>query len=318
MSENQMIPSPPGGSLRFGEQQYPPSAPTTPPANPIRLVHSFFRGHYLVLWIMLIVLTPLGAWLGNKCGHTLYRSVGLIRVDPVGQAILFHNEENGAITMYDQFLDTEAARIRSSRVITDAMQDPAWAQVPGTLPANLSDLIAEELLVSHQSELLSVSVWDPNSKVAVTAVGAIIRAYLRIYNEENNTKEQGRMMALNDRRVNEQAEVDNYSKEILETAASNQQRLRNRRPDQRLQRQARGIVRPGKGTFRLYPADQYGDAVRQCAADRRRHHFALQCPLQRRPQAEGPIAAATEAAKPQVRRQARHRGAGQGRAASGQ
>jgi len=167
--------------------------------------------------LLAVVLIPVGAMVGFRYGHRQYRSVGIVRIVPVTSRILFDTGDNGQIPMYDQYIDAEAARMRSSHIVNDAMSDPAWRR----WKANFSDIIANELTVIPQNEMLIVTVWNADPEIATTAVGSIIRAYVRSYNEQNMTDEQGRMTALNDRRVNEQSQVDSYSTQILEFVAAN-------------------------------------------------------------------------------------------------
>jgi uncharacterized protein (UPF0335 family) len=225
MSENQIIHAPPAGSLRLGTEPYPPAGPGhgAPPANPLKMVHSFFRGHYLALIISAAILTPLGAWLGYKCGDTQYRSVGVLRFNPVGQVILYNNELNGQTPMFSETLDAEAHRMMSTRVINQALEDQNWAKLYATLPQEFANRIAEGLQVTHQpnSELLTVTVWDPDRQVAVTAVSSIISAYQQIYDEEEADSDNSRLTALTARQEKEQSDVQEDAKQILDLAHSN-------------------------------------------------------------------------------------------------
>jgi polysaccharide biosynthesis transport protein len=225
MSENQIIHAPPAGSLRLGTEPYPPAGPGhgAPPANPLKMVHSFFRGHYLALIIMVAVLAPLGTWLGYRCGDTQYRSTGVLRFNPVGQVILYNNELNGQTPMFSETLDAEAHRMMSTRVINQSLEDQNWAKWNPTLPKDFANRIAEELQVTHQpgSELLTVTVWDPDQQVAVTAVSSIISAYQQIYDEEEADSDNSRLTALTARQEKEQSDVQEDAKQILDLARSN-------------------------------------------------------------------------------------------------
>jgi Mrp family chromosome partitioning ATPase len=224
MSENSIIPSPPGSSLRIGQDPYPPAGAGTPPppVNPLKMLHSFLRGHYLLLTVLLVVLAPIGGWLGYKCGRTEYRSAGVLHINPVLQKILYNTEATGQIPMFDEYMETERERIMSRRVIQLAISAPEWKAWKATLPDNLEDTIAEELQVTHSNGtgLLYVSVWDDNQTVARLAVQTVIHAYSQSYEEQRAADEAGTVSALQGRLNNEKADIERFKAAIAGIAAN--------------------------------------------------------------------------------------------------
>jgi polysaccharide biosynthesis transport protein len=227
MSENSLIPAPSGGtepyrgSMRPGMDAYPPAGHAhASTANPMRMVHLFFRGRYLVLTILLAVLTPLGTWIGYKCGRTQYRSVGLIQVHPTGEKILFASDENAPTPMFDAFMDAQVARMRSQRVLNVSSLDPEWKQCPAPLPADWTTLLAEELVVSHQGQMLNIAVWDAGRDRAMYAVRTVVRAYQQIYDDNQAAIDAARTQKLDDRKLGLTSDVDTLTTQIMNLAAS--------------------------------------------------------------------------------------------------
>jgi polysaccharide biosynthesis transport protein len=222
MSENSLIPVPSGGSLRPGAEPYPATGHAQQPtANPIRMVHLFFRGRYLMLTALLVVLTPLGVWIGHKCGHTLYRSIGLIQVHPTVPKVLYSNDENSTTPMFDDFMDAQAARMRSQRVLLLAASDPEWKSCPVPLPVQWPAILSEELVVTHQGQILNVAVWDNSRETAMYAVRTVIRAYQQIYDDNLATVEAARTQKLDDRKAQLTSDRDALATQIMQLATSN-------------------------------------------------------------------------------------------------
>jgi polysaccharide biosynthesis transport protein len=221
MTETSLMPAAPvGGSLRLGADAYPtPTA--TPGANPLRMVYLFLRGRYLLLTVLIVALMPTGTWIGYKCGHTLFRSVGLIRVRPVGQKILFNNEENAQIPLFDEYLEAEAKRMASQRVLDKAMNDSEWRGWKSPLPDQWENTVAEEMVVTHQSELLNVTVWDSDPTAAMIAVKTIMTAYQEIYAEDTNNENSARDIKLEIRRNDLMSHSEDLRRQILTLASSN-------------------------------------------------------------------------------------------------
>ena len=70
-----------------------------------------------------LVLGVAGGYLGYKQGTPIYRSNGTIRIEPTLPRILFQNEQNNLMPMFEAFIDGQVALIRSQRVVEMAMQN---------------------------------------------------------------------------------------------------------------------------------------------------------------------------------------------------
>jgi Mrp family chromosome partitioning ATPase len=204
----------PGYNFSYTDSQHGHEAAV----NPLKMLHLFLRGRYLILFALISVLTPLGAWLGYRTGKVDYQSVGEIRFNPIIPAILHQDDENSVPPMFAEFLDAEAARIHSMRVLNNAVVDPEWKNWKSPLPDGFVNTLNEELSVSHSGLMVRVAVADPDKNAAMIAVRTIITAYRQIYDEYMNTQEETRDTALLDRQHQKESDVKRIRDEISDLA----------------------------------------------------------------------------------------------------
>jgi Mrp family chromosome partitioning ATPase/uncharacterized protein involved in exopolysaccharide biosynthesis len=221
MNETSLVPIE-SNSLRPGYAPYPEPIHDGDQAHPLKMIHSFFRGRYWLLFLLAAILTPLGVWGGFKLGITEYQSEGEMRILPVLPKVLKETETNGEIPMFDQFLDAEAATMRSQRVIENALSDAAaWKDWKWPLPDNFDYKISQELVVTHQGEIISLTVTDQDPVAAQKAVQTIMKAYSDIYQETHVKEDQLRNDLLDQQQTSAQSDVAGYRQAIHDLVVQN-------------------------------------------------------------------------------------------------
>src|SRR5688500_18767304 len=120
--------------------------------------------------------------------------------------------------MFDGYLDSQVALIRSQRVIDLAMHNPDWkALTRGLMPEQVVEF-SESLLAEHPSgsELVIVSFMDTDPEAARRGVAAVIDAYDRLYGENDSQGAQARLKLLEERRASLAAEHKRLEEQVRE------------------------------------------------------------------------------------------------------
>src|SRR5688500_1562122 len=87
-----------------------------PPTNPLVQIHRLLRGRYWLAITLAVVGGCVGTYFGYRLAVPEYQSAGLIRIKPSLPRILYPNDENGMLPMFDAFVESQATLIKSQRV----------------------------------------------------------------------------------------------------------------------------------------------------------------------------------------------------------
>jgi Mrp family chromosome partitioning ATPase/uncharacterized protein involved in exopolysaccharide biosynthesis len=226
MSDTSIIPTDPSlGSLRAGYENYPAGAsqPNQEQAHPLRMLHLFLRGRYWLLAILVLVLTPLGAWLGYRFGKVDYECRGEIRIQPNMPSILYGQVDNNLQGMFDQYMDAQCATIMSHRCIELAFSayDSEWKKLSTPRPADFEDTLANELTVTHQGIRIDVTVIDADKQLAKTAVFTLVHAFEDLYKDDSLRFTAVRDAALDQRHTQLLADKKDLQDQIMNLAKDN-------------------------------------------------------------------------------------------------
>jgi uncharacterized protein involved in exopolysaccharide biosynthesis len=179
----------------------PPPAHHRPPESPLVLIHRHLRGRYplaIALGVVLAIPAAIGGWFALP---PTYQSTGIVRVAPTLPKILYQNEDNQLMPMFDSFVATQASYIKSRRVLELAVNNAdlrkaGWPAAPeGTA---LLDK-ALEAGAKKGGELITVTVKHAKPALAQAALNAILTSYAAVEDELNGTKAGERETALTQR-----------------------------------------------------------------------------------------------------------------------
>lgn len=191
-----------------------------PAPNPLLVVHSLLRGRYHWAILLGLVLAGIGVVLGYKLPPVKYRSSGLIRVLPNKQRILYANEENSVMPMFDAFVESQVSLINSPRVLDYAMQNPEWQALGRGLSPKVVSQFRDSVEVEHPrgSEVIIISYSDADQNAAMVGVRAITQAYKDLYGENDADNPAHILQILEDRRTTLRTEVDGWRSRIMAIA----------------------------------------------------------------------------------------------------
>lgn len=194
-----------------------------PPAaapNPLFQLHSLLRGRYPWAILLGLILAGVGGYLGYKLPPVKYRSSGLIRVLPNKQRILYVNEENAVMPMFDAFVESQVSLISSPRVLDYAMQNPEWQALGRGLSPKVVSQFRDAVEVEHPpgSEIVIISFLDADPNVSMVGVRAITQAYKDLYGENDADNPAHVLQVLEDRRATLTSELSQWRQQILQIA----------------------------------------------------------------------------------------------------
>ncbi|MCC6795755.1 MAG: hypothetical protein IT366_11615 [Candidatus Hydrogenedentes bacterium] len=172
--------------------------------NPLLLVHRLLRGRYLLATVLGVFLGGMGAAVGYFAIQPEYASETIIRVAPVLPKVLYENEQNAMMPMFDSFIQTQISLVKSRRVVEEAIGSETWKNAGGK--ASLEDIVEfmKNITVTSPkgSQLIFVSCENKIPKLAQAAAKSLVDAYLILYSEIDTTTSGERLEAL-EKRIND-------------------------------------------------------------------------------------------------------------------
>lgn len=175
----------PGGAAPKGE------------LNPVQMLHRTLRGRYLFVVPLALVLAALGAAAGWRLTRPQYRSEGLVEIKYTPPAVDGSAYQANA-TPFQVFFESQKTLIMSRRVVDKALEDPAWTALHRPLTSQVVRDFINNLEVKPQrgTEYLQITFLDPDPQVAAAAVHAVIHAYVKVYEDDEQHLESTRLRLL--------------------------------------------------------------------------------------------------------------------------
>jgi Mrp family chromosome partitioning ATPase/uncharacterized protein involved in exopolysaccharide biosynthesis len=172
--------------------------------SPLHLVKRYLRGRYLIAAISGVALAIPCAIGGYVLIPPLYESVGLVRVSPRMQKVMYETDENRLMPMFDSFVSAQAQYLQSRRILDHALEDPKLKVLGWPSGDDGIRLLSKrlEVKVPRGSEMIHVSVSHKRPEVAQAAVNAVLASYDSLKDEFNGLKMEARERTL-DARVKE-------------------------------------------------------------------------------------------------------------------
>jgi len=164
---------------------------TPPPVNPVQVVLRLLRGR----WLMLSVSAPLvGLVLGVLVYLSLsavYQSQGLVRPVAKEQKILYADNDDSRLRLYDAFVSSEATYLQSQRVLVRAHEllvDRMAARSETEVPPSFKDL-ADAINVKKLKGLIAVHAVSADPSRAQMMVNAVLDGYLDLQARQSDTRQ---------------------------------------------------------------------------------------------------------------------------------
>jgi len=198
----------------------PVDEPTVKPEHPAKRLHRLFRKRYH--WVVLLVLLGGvgGGYYGYQSAFQNFRSEGTIEVKPVLPKILYSNEQNSAIPMFDGFVQRLVALMQSPRVIDLAMAQDKWKRFGYGGGPEAREQFRQSLSVrtAAGNQLIYVYFVDEDPQTAKAAVESTIATFLKIYQERDIYNVDNKLQVLEKRRVDLTNELRSIRSRILAIA----------------------------------------------------------------------------------------------------
>ncbi|MCF6285169.1 MAG: hypothetical protein L3K26_08260, partial [Candidatus Hydrogenedentes bacterium] len=184
------------------------------------MLHKLLRGRYLIAVLLAGLLGPCGAALGYFALQMEYTSNATIRIAPVLPKVLFENEQNSMMPMFDSFLQTQVSLIKSRRITEMAMQSKVWQEAGGQYSLEVTEEFSKNLTVLQpkRSQLIIVGYVDKDAGRAQAATKAVVDSYMNIYGKTDSDKDSRRFQLLDERAKFLATQIEGLSKQIQEVA----------------------------------------------------------------------------------------------------
>jgi Mrp family chromosome partitioning ATPase/capsular polysaccharide biosynthesis protein len=206
------------------ERAVPPAALPAPGGaapkgdlSPVQMLHRSLRGRYLFVVPLALVLAALGGVAGWRWTKPQYRSDALIEIKYNAPAV-DGSAYQTSTTPYQVFFESQKMLIMSRRVVDRALEEPAWTELHRPLTPQVVHDFIDNLEVKPQrgTEYLQISYLDPDPRVAAAAVNAVIGAYVKVYEEDEQHLESTRLHLLRKRKQELEARIHQMEAETDE------------------------------------------------------------------------------------------------------
>jgi Mrp family chromosome partitioning ATPase/uncharacterized protein involved in exopolysaccharide biosynthesis len=166
-------------------------------SQPLHKMHRLLRGRYkLAITMSAVLALGLGA-AGYFVPKPQYQSNGLIEITPNIPTI---GDTPIVMPLYTQYVGSQVNFMVGERVVLKAMEDDDWQPFKHGKPAEAVKEFVKKLNVDHVpgTFLVQVSFTDPNPARAKAAVGAVVRAYITLFADEDTRDSQQKLRFVDD------------------------------------------------------------------------------------------------------------------------
>ena len=197
-----------------------PGGARSAPENPLLLIRRYLRGRYIWAVALGATMSIPCAIVGYVAVPPVYESSGIVHVAPTMPKILYENELNQPMPMFDSFVSAQGSYLKSRRVLDSAANDKRLLEAGWPAgPAGLSLLLKKvDVQIPRGSELVQVSVKHPDARLAQAAVTAVLDAYDALKDELNGLGVESRELALVQRAKDLDLELKGLRQQVLQLA----------------------------------------------------------------------------------------------------
>ncbi len=181
--------------------------------SPLQRVHRLLRGRYLITIVLCTIGAASGAIFGWTSKRPAFRVDGFVDVNPltVGDTMA-----DRVMPMYRLYVNSQVQLLQSDRVIAAALTSDDWLSVGKAAPANDPLVFGALLDVGYirDSSLIKVSFLDYRGDVANAAVKATLKAYNKLYGEQDQRERVEKKNHLKSRQIALMTSRDAKQKQI--------------------------------------------------------------------------------------------------------
>jgi succinoglycan biosynthesis transport protein ExoP len=175
----------------------------------------------------MLLMTGLSLALGFLYLHyatRLYTSTSKIYVEQTGPQV-FERDNSGTIARWDNYLYTQAERLRSTEILSAALQLPEVARLPTFADVNTPIAVLRQNLtvdVGKKDEIISVSFVSPYPEDAALIVNEVVNTYIADHEKRNRNTVTGVVKILREERIKRGEELLTKLQKIVKFKQENE------------------------------------------------------------------------------------------------
>ncbi|MDX1565563.1 MAG: hypothetical protein R3236_09170, partial [Phycisphaeraceae bacterium] len=193
-------------------------APDYDPAPPWKKIHAVLRGRYRWLFLVAVPMALAGFYLGYRSEVPVYRSTGMVRIEPVLPKILYPTEDNRLMPLFEEYVADKASLFKSRKIIDLALQHPVLAGEDLGSDPQAHARFNRSVSIKRKRTRIEVHFDDTDPVFAQKAMNALIDTYKKQFDENETQAFQNNVTQLERRRNQLQAEMDSVKESILSVA----------------------------------------------------------------------------------------------------
>lgn len=171
-------------SIRHHQTESPDGEEPVKAVNPVQIVLRALRGRWKFAIPLAILLAAAGALGGYHSKHPIYVSGGTIQVFPNKQNILYSDNDDSRLRLFDAFVAAELAYLTSMPVMERAIQLPMMQDLEWPTGVVGAGTLKKTLAVDKKGGLITVTAADENPVVAAVLLNSVLEAYATLHDEQ--------------------------------------------------------------------------------------------------------------------------------------
>jgi uncharacterized protein involved in exopolysaccharide biosynthesis/Mrp family chromosome partitioning ATPase len=189
---------------------------TVSAVNPIKIALRTLRGRYLIAAILATIFGSVGALGGYLSKHPVYVSGGIIQVFPSKTNILYSDQDDSRLRLFDAFVAAEASFIKSPPVLERAVKSSLLKDLGWTSDLEGMNRLKETVAVEKKGGLITVTTGYVDPTAAAVLLNAVLSAYQELHTEQLKLQDSVRDRELSQREQEILTKLAEFDKQILE------------------------------------------------------------------------------------------------------
>ncbi len=183
--------------------------------NPIKIVLRTLRGRYWLAASLAVLFAIVGATGGYLSKHPVYVSGGIIQVYPNKTNILYSDQDDSRLRLFDAFVAAEASFLKSPPVLERAVKSPLLKDLGWTADLEGMNRLKETVAVDKKGGLITVTTGFDDPTSAATLLNVVLDAYKELHTERLKLQDSVRDRELSVREQEILSKLSELDKQIL-------------------------------------------------------------------------------------------------------
>lgn len=184
--------------------------------NPIKIVLRTLRGRYLVAASLACLFSIVGAIGGYFSKYPIYVSGGIIQLYPTKTNILYSDNDDSRLRLFDAFVAAEASFLKSPPVLERAVKSPLLTDLGWTADLEGMGKLKETVAVEKKGGLITVTTGHRDPVAAATLLNVVLKTYEELHTERLKLQDTVRDRELSLREQDILTKLAELDKQILD------------------------------------------------------------------------------------------------------